>query len=109
LVAVAFGSSRPEQLCAHAEFPVGLLELIFDKRLYHLACNVSAAIAHVSPHTEVRLVRHDMKDPWDLQDVCGGLYDFAGVYGFDEGRHVGYGRGEYQAADCAMAGGGRLS
>jgi transcriptional regulatory protein RtcR len=95
---------RPSvQLCAHPGFPVDRLELIHDQRHYHLACNVMAAITKVSPETEVRLVRIDMKDPWDFQEVYGQLYDFAADYGFDEDReryHVHLTTGTHVAQIC---------
>lgn len=95
---------RPSvQLCAHAGFSVDRLELIHDQRHYHLACNVAAAIGKLSPETEVRLVRIDMADPWDFQEVYGKLYDFAAAYGFDEDReryHVHLTTGTHVAQIC---------
>lgn len=95
---------RPSvQLCAHPAFPVDRLELIHDQRHYQLACTVAAAIGWVSPDTEVRLVRIDMTDPWDFQEVYGKLYDFAADYGFDEDReryHVHLTTGTHVAQIC---------
>ncbi|WP_323042878.1 RNA repair transcriptional activator RtcR family protein [Gemmobacter sp.] len=95
---------RPSiQLCDHADFPIDRLELIHDQRHYHLACNVAADIAALSPTTEVRLVRIDMTDPWDFQEVYGKLYDFAANYGFDEDReryHVHLTTGTHVAQIC---------
>ena len=95
---------RPSvQLCAHPDFPIDRLELIHDQRHYHLACNVAAAIAKTSPQTEVRLVRIDMADPWDFQEVYGKLYDLAADYGFDEDReryHVHLTTGTHVAQIC---------
>lgn len=95
---------RPSvQLCTHPNFPVARFELIHDQRHYHLACSVAAAIAKVSPGTEVRLVRIDMADPWDFQEVYGRLYDFAVDYGFDEDReryHVHLTTGTHVAQIC---------
>jgi transcriptional regulatory protein RtcR len=95
---------RPSvQLCAHPGFPVDRLELIHDQRHYHLACTVMAAIHKVAPETEVRLVRIDMTDPWDFQEVYGRLYDFAATYGFDEDReryHVHLTTGTHVAQIC---------
>jgi transcriptional regulatory protein RtcR len=95
---------RPSvQLCAHRGLPVDRLELIHDQRHYHLACNVAASVKQVSPVTEVRLVRIDMKDPWDFQEVYGKLYDFAADYGFDEEReryHVHLTTGTHVAQIC---------
>lgn len=95
---------RPSvQLCAHPDFPVDRLELIHDQRHYHLACNIAADIRDISPATEVRLVRIDMADPWDFQEVYGKLYDFAAAYGFDEDReryHVHLTTGTHVAQIC---------
>jgi transcriptional regulatory protein RtcR len=95
---------RPSvQLCAHPDFPVDRLELIHDGRHYHLACNVAADIGRLSPDTEVRLVRIDMADPWDFQEVYGKLYDFAAGYGFDEDReryHIHLTTGTHVAQIC---------
>jgi len=95
---------RPSvQLCAHAGFPVDRIELIHDQRHHHLACDVAAAIGKTSPGTEVRLVRIDMADPWDFQEVYGKLYDFAAAYGFDEDReryHVHLTTGTHVAQIC---------
>ncbi|WP_112312300.1 RNA repair transcriptional activator RtcR family protein [Pseudogemmobacter bohemicus] len=97
-------SWRPSvQLCAHPGFPVDRLELIHDARHYNLACTVQAAIGHVSPVTEVRLVQIDMADPWDFQEVYGRLYDFAAGYGFDEDReryHIHLTTGTHVAQIC---------
>ena len=95
---------RPSvQLTQHPGFPVDRLELIHDQRHYHLACNVAAAIGRASPETEVRLVRIDMTDPWDFQEVYGKLYDFAADYGFDEDReryHIHLTTGTHVAQIC---------
>lgn len=95
---------RPSvQLCEHEGFPIHRLELIHDQRHHHLACRIAAAIGQVSSGTEVRLVRIDMKDPWDFQEVYGRLYDFAAEYGFDEDReryHVHLTTGTHVAQIC---------
>ena len=95
---------RPSvQLCEHPGFQVDRLELLHDQRHYHLACNVAADIGKISPDTEVRMVRMDMADPWDFQEVYGRLYDFAAEYGFDEDReryHVHLTTGTHVAQIC---------
>ncbi len=95
---------RPSvQLCTHEGFPVDRLELIHDGAHYHLAAQVAAAIGKTAPETEVRLVRMDMADPWDFQEVYGKLYDFAADYGFDEDReryHVHLTTGTHVAQIC---------
>ena len=101
------GKNRPWRptvaLCTHPGFPVDRLELIHDGRHYHLACRIQADIRALSPETEVRLVRMDMHDPWDFQEVYGKLYDFAADYGFDEDReryHVHLTTGTHVAQIC---------
>jgi transcriptional regulatory protein RtcR len=95
---------RPSvQLCAHSEFPVDRLELIHDARHRPLAEGITRAIAAVSPATEVRLVEISFRDPWDFQEVYGGLFDFARNYGFDEDReryHVHLTTGTHVAQIC---------
>ena len=95
---------RPSvQMCEHPHFPIDRLELIYDQRHFHLACNVAAAIGRTSPQTEVRLVQINMTDPWDFQEVYGKLYDFAAEYGFDEDReryHVHLTTGTHVAQIC---------
>ncbi|WP_323039644.1 RNA repair transcriptional activator RtcR family protein [Gemmobacter sp.] len=95
---------RPSvQLCAHPGFAVDRLELIHDQHHHQLACTVAADIRALSPTTEVRLVRIDMADPWDFQEVYGKLYDFAAGYGFDEDReryHVHLTTGTHVAQIC---------
>lgn len=95
---------RPSvQLCAHPGFPVDRLELIHDQRHHGHAGHVADSIRQVSPGTEVRLVRIDMTDPWDFQEVYGKLYDFAAEYGFDEDReryHVHLTTGTHVAQIC---------
>lgn len=95
---------RPSvQLCAHAGFPVDRFELLYDQRFAPLAGQVAQAIAAVSPDTEVRLVRMDLANPWDFQEVYGALFDFARDYGFDEDReryHVHLTTGTHVAQIC---------
>jgi len=95
---------RPSvQLCTHPGFPVDRFELIHDGAHYHLACRIAADIRQLSPQTEVVLVRMDLADPWDFQEVYGKLYDFAANYGFDEDReryHVHLTTGTHVAQIC---------
>ena len=94
---------RPSvQLCTHAGFPVHRFELIHEQRHIALAQEIAATITALSP-TEVRLVRMDLKDPWDFQEVYGKLYDFAASYGFDEERepyHIHLTTGTHVAQIC---------
>lgn len=95
---------RPSvHLCAHAGFPVDRFELLHDLRHLALAQAIAASITRVSPQTEVSLVRMDLDDPWDFQEVYGKLYDFAADYGFDEDReryHVHLTTGTHVAQIC---------
>jgi transcriptional regulatory protein RtcR len=95
---------RPSvQLCAHPDFPVDRLELIHDQRHQSLAHGVERAIAAVSPTTEVRLIRMDLRNPWDFQEVYGAIFDLARSYGFDEDReryHVHLTTGTHVAQIC---------
>ena len=78
---------RPSvQVSSHPGFQVDRLELIHDARDLNLAEVIAGEIARLSPWVEVRLVRLDLVDPWDFQEVYGKLYDFAQDYGFDEDR-----------------------
>ena len=70
-------------LCMHEDFLVDRLELIHDGRVQKLAEHLRADIARVSPETEVRFNRIDLKDPWDFEEVYGALHDFAAGYAFD--------------------------
>jgi transcriptional regulatory protein RtcR len=53
------------------------------QRFTALAETVRDDIRHVSPETEVRLVLDRTSDPWDFEEVYGGLHDFARSYRFD--------------------------
>ena len=70
-------------LCMHEDFLVDRLELIHDGRAQKLAEHLRADIARVSPETDVRFNRIDLKDPWDFEEVYGALHDFAAGYAFD--------------------------
>ena len=95
---------RPSvQLCEHSDFPVDRFEILYDAASTPLAERVRAAIASVSPDTEVLLVPFDLRNPWDFQEVYGKLYDFAQGYGFDEDReryHVHLTTGTHVAQIC---------
>ncbi len=95
---------RPSvELTRHAKFPVDRFELLHDQHYAPLAGRIQQAITAVSPETEVRLVRMDMTDPWDFEEVYGKLFDFAKDYGFDEDReryHVHLTTGTHVAQIC---------
>ena len=90
-------------LVSHADFPVDRIELLYDHRFNRLAVSVQREIEALSPETEVLLVRLDLDDPWDFQEVYGKLYDYARGYGFDEDReryHVHLTTGTHVAQIC---------
>jgi len=69
--------------CQHEDLLVDRFELLHPRRFTALAETVRDDIRHVSPETEVRLVPHETSDPWDFEEVYGGLHDFARSYRFD--------------------------
>ena len=90
-------------LFAHDHFAVERLELLYDERFTRLAEAVRKEILAGTPDTEVRLVRLDLDDPWDFEEVYGKLFDFAQAYGFDEDReqyHVHLTTGTHVAQIC---------
>ncbi|MBM7066621.1 RNA repair transcriptional activator RtcR [Actibacterium sp. 188UL27-1] len=95
---------RPSiQMCAHADFPIARLELLYDDQWLGLAQTVQEEIARISPDTEVLLNRLDLTNPWDFEEVYGKLFDFARAYGFDEDRehyHVHLTTGTHVAQIC---------
>jgi transcriptional regulatory protein RtcR len=70
-------------LCQHEDFLVDRLELIHGQRFAGLAEHLRGDIARVSPETEVRLNKMELKDPWDFEEVYGAMHDFAAAYPFD--------------------------
>ncbi|MFW7268726.1 RNA repair transcriptional activator RtcR family protein [Gluconacetobacter sp. Hr-1-5] len=98
------GAWQPSvKLCAHPDFPIDRLELLYPLYAEPVAERVMRDIGRISPDTEVRLVRMELADPWDFQEVYGKLYDFAETYGFDEDReryHVHLTTGTHVAQIC---------
>lgn len=90
-------------VCTDPDFPVDRMELIHDRKFSRLAHAVKAQIEAGSPDTEVMLVRMDLDDPWDLQEVYGKVFDWARGYGFDEDReryHIHLTTGTHVAQIC---------
>jgi len=90
-------------LFAHDDFPIDRIEILYDEQFVGLARYVRREIEEASPGTEVRLVRLDLDNPWDFQEVYGKLFDFARDYGFDEDReqyHVHLTTGTHVAQIC---------
>ncbi len=69
-------------LCQHEDLLIHRLELLHSKKYAALARTVMADICQVSPETEVVLHCVDFEDPWALEEVYGGLLDFARRYDF---------------------------
>ena len=72
--------------CQHADLLVDRFELLHPPRSVTLADTIRDDIRQVSPETEVRLTRDETADPWDFEEVYGGLHDFARAYPFDTER-----------------------
>lgn len=69
-------------LCQHEDLLIDRLELLYPRKFEKLAETVIADLRHVSPETEVVTHVLDFEDPWDLEEVYGGLLDFARRYDF---------------------------
>lgn len=69
-------------VCQHPELVVDRFELLVQDRHRALAETVAKDIEQVSPHTQVNLRATAFSDPWDLEEVYGGLHDFARGAGF---------------------------
>jgi transcriptional regulatory protein RtcR len=70
-------------LCQHEDLLINRLELLHARAHTALAAQVGKDIAQVSPETKVRRHQIEFKDPWDFEEVYGGLHDFARGYPFD--------------------------
>ena len=73
-------------LCRHEDLLVKRLELVYPPPARELAELVASDVATVSPKTTVRLHALDFRDPWDFEEVYGGLLDFARAYPFQPER-----------------------
>ena len=73
-------------LCQQADLPVARFELFHGGRSRSLAENVRSDIASVASQVDVQLVRCDLRDPWDFEEVYAALYDWARNYPFDPER-----------------------
>lgn len=69
-------------LCQHEDVIVHRLELLHSRKFTALADVVKKDIVQVSPETEVRTWPAEFNNPWDLEEVYGGLLDFARRYEF---------------------------
>lgn len=74
---------RPSvSLCQHEDLVVNRFELLHQAPHLDIARCVAADIKRVSPETEVRLHGHELKDPWDFEEVFAALHEFARDYEF---------------------------
>lgn len=68
------------------DLPVARFELIHQASFADLARRLQREIETENPETEVLLHEMTLKDPWDITEVYGALFDFARNYGFDDER-----------------------
>ena len=73
-------------LCQHEDLAVHRLELLHDSAHVDTARCVAADIGRVSPETTVRLHPHELRNPWDFEEVFAALHEFARGYPFDPDR-----------------------
>src|SRR5262245_30135112 len=69
-------------LCQHQDLLVDRLELLHDRRSTALAPIVTQDGGQGSPETLVRTHAVEFENPWALDEVYEGLYDFARRYDF---------------------------
>lgn len=70
-------------LVQQPDLVIDRLELLYPPQFTALAKTVEADIKQVSPETKVNLHALAFADPWNLECVFSGLYDFAASYPFD--------------------------
>ena len=63
-------------------FPVARFELLVQPEHDALAEEIIAAIAEISPDTQVQLHRHSYRDLWDFEEVYAYLHDLVADYHF---------------------------
>jgi len=75
---------RPSvDLARHEDMQIDRFELISQQRFTDLAETVTEDIHTSSPETTVQHHHVEFSDPWDFEEVYGGLLDFARAYPFD--------------------------
>lgn len=67
----------------HEDLRIDRMEILHSREHAPIAAVVAKDLALVSPETEVRRHRFELKDPWDFEEVYAALYDFAREYPFD--------------------------
>ncbi|QYF94603.1 RNA repair transcriptional activator RtcR [Massilia sp. PAMC28688] len=70
-------------LTQHQDVVINRFELLYNGPQEALLAQLVEDIGAVSPETTVRPHAIPIKDPWDLEDVYGALFDFARSYSFD--------------------------
>lgn len=70
-------------LFQHDDLAIDRFELLFEPKFSTLKSVVAGDIATVSPATTVREHELHFDDPWDFQDVFGGLHEFCRGYRFN--------------------------
>lgn len=69
-------------LCQHEDLLIHRFELLYQQQFESLARLVGEDIHAVSPETEVCQRAISLRDPWDFEEVYGGLHEFARQYRF---------------------------
>jgi transcriptional regulatory protein RtcR len=69
-------------LCQHENLLVDRLELLHDRKFTALADVIKGDLSRVSPETSVRSHTIEFENPWALEEVYEGLFDFARAYDF---------------------------
>ncbi len=62
---------------------ISRFEILHQPVHVDIARCVAADLGRVSPETVVRLHPHDLKNPWDFEEVFAALYEFVRSYPFD--------------------------
>ena len=68
--------------CQHPDLSVHRFELLYDPKFQDTANVVLADIQRISPSTKACGTPLAFQDPWDFEEVYGGLHDFARDYEF---------------------------
>lgn len=69
-------------ICLQKELKVKRYHLLYSRRYAKLAGTVMEDITTASPETRVVAEPIEFNDPWDFEEVYGGLYDFAHTFSF---------------------------
>ncbi|GAB4516554.1 MAG: RNA repair transcriptional activator RtcR [Haliangiales bacterium] len=69
-------------ICRHEDLLIDRLELLCEPSHAALERTVAADIQQISPDTRVNTRPISFRNPWDFEEVFGGLHDFARRYDF---------------------------